>query len=452
MYGGLQLVKTYATIYIVNENIKTPQSETLPLAAGADGEILNPNAMVPVSYEPESGENVSGDFAFVGKVWGYDEIKKGEGILIDHPEVATDFLERGVASLDDHIPESEDLVIHVLNTDITNDPAYQTNISQTGSVRTLTLHPNRTFTITKDRKVTVEPFTASPLEAHIEANSSAVLSNFNRQFGEVLETPLTSYDYSEVFERDPVLQERLESIGLVSRMEVGNQSNQRDSMTFPTVQRLRDEFARLSEDDTDSGVYYPRLRLVAGGQFDGTTFIDAYADLDENGFGEYIMAADELNYFGHDLAAEHLVTLMACGSGRPMMQAMSRFAAVVKTSEHLDLPNGGYSGRTATLSGSDKNDRAAVIIDRFTQELNKVIHDTDHPDERQKHYEGRNINGFVKTLREAGQLEDLEVVQFMLNTGAVENAEQITELLLLQALDSMARSQLQSTELQVIAA
>jgi hypothetical protein len=218
----------------------------------------------------------------------------------------------------------------------------------------------------------------------------------------------------------------LTSIGLATRIEPDNNTNDRDSITLPTPQRLGDEFIRLAEEDADSGIYYPDLRLSPGGQFDGSSFIDAFADLDEDGFGKYPIAVDELGYYGHDLAAEHLVALMARGSGRPLMQAISRFAAVVKGSEELDLPNGGFEGKVFTLSGGKKDDRAAVIIDNLTTQFNSVVYDTDHPDTHSKAYEGRSINGLVKTLRGAGQLNDLEVVQFMLKTGVVESVVQIT--------------------------
>lgn len=297
----------------------------------------------------------------------------------------------------------------------------------------------------------MEPFAVDPLPGHIEADSSLLFDRM-RKMVDVLHPALTRYDHSEVFTRDAVLQERLASIGLTAGEVKEGSSGKREYLTLPTVQRLRDEFVRLAHEDTVSGIYYPNLHLAAGGKFKGTPFIDAYGDLDEDGLGKYIAADDLADAFGHDIAAEHLITLMARGSGRPTMQAMSRFGGVVKASASLDLPGKAYYDRPVTLTGSDKDDRGALIIDHFTQEFNNVVYDTDHPDDWSKRYNAAEVNGFVKTLREANQLEDLDVVKFMLSSGMVKSTNEITELTMLQALDSMGRNALQATEQEGVAA
>lgn len=100
-------------------------------------ETLRPDAFVPLSYTFENEETVSGDFAFVGREWGYKDVKNGEGIFTDHPEIITDYMQRGVASLDDHIPKDEDLVVQILTTDVKNDPANPRNTSQGGTIKSL---------------------------------------------------------------------------------------------------------------------------------------------------------------------------------------------------------------------------------------------------------------------------------------------------------------------------
>jgi len=117
------------------------------------------------------------------------------------------------------------------------------------------------------------------------------------------------------------------------------------------------------ESDPDSLIYVPSIKLMPAAKIDNQTFVSTFAS------GEYPVAADDYEYYAHDVSADHLEAFMVYGED--LMEFMHMYAAKITNSPESEAVQfSAVLDREAQEAvGQDKFERAAINLDFVTTSL-----------------------------------------------------------------------------------
>ena len=139
---------------------------------------------------------------------------------------------------------------------------------------------------------------------------------------------------------------------------------------FPTPGGLKERLHNVQE---STGQEMPRVRFFKEESIPAEPYLAAFAD------GEY-PASSSLSWYGHDIASDHFRSLVV--NGPEIISIAQLYAQAVLSSEQItgrvypspyEINKGDQAQKIEVLlNGQEKLDHAALCIDQFTSELDRV--------------------------------------------------------------------------------
>lgn len=226
------------------------------------------------------------------------------------------------------------------------------------------------------------------------------------------------YSSSPHYDKYPQLRHAFAALGFEGAAGDGK-------VTLPTPGEYARRLVELRETDTTSGIYYPTIQLIPGAYLDKQTFIESYAS------GRQPIATEGFWYFTHDAASDHSVALLYYGE--PLMDFVSRYAQLGLTPDNQPAISS-FDERREDYKGKIANN-----IDALTDYLGGFPIDQLYVEEP------LNVGGdMIEGLREAGQLDSVRIVQWMLERGMINSADELDGAKLLNAFGANAEERFSS--------
>ncbi len=134
---------------------------------------------------------------------------------------------------------------------------------------------------------------------------------------------------------------------------------------IPTPKTFKARMDYFRQNETASGVYYPKIRLIPAAGIKADPYLSAYAAK------EHAVATKAFRFYHHDIASEHLQALMK--DGEPLMDLLAAFAQVALNPKAAIAFNFQRISdeKMGVLIGEDKLKRATVTIDAMTMLMAK---------------------------------------------------------------------------------
>ena len=344
---------------------------------------------------------------------GYEGGYKYQGVLTDNPRMMLALYEDGPLGLDR--PEfnegGEVTVIAASSETVSVNPKYESLSYKS----TLSLSADKMITINfGNKRVDIAPSdsdpTASVVEADIEYGKENNLSAISKN-STVFTGYRNNYGYNNVpqiratYERLGLSEPELDSIGNPSKMQV------------PTPKKLAQQ-VRAVQEDTSNIVDLPQLEFVKDGAISPTDYVDIISN------GKFPVGANDMYYYMHDIASEHLGALLQYGD--PLMDLMARFAKSVKNQDTIHFSEYMQDDQNGELTGNAKYGAAAQRLDSVTTMMAYLSVDRVSEEQNRSKHNMNLIGDFVAAMREANELDDSIVAHAILERGRVERTEDIT--------------------------